>query len=219
MRADEPCVHERESAFPLGRLSFLAGLPCAECAAEEHAAWVESVRGRLIAGLRAAAAGEPFTWDESAQTVDTPARDAEAAPTGPGEFVLAPPPGPPEPMTLTEMTELLDRIEAAKKLMACASDVYERVRDQVYGSGLGAYFRVVENAFLKDGMVVVFDPALLEPPPFELPDDFLAPKYRCLNCFDPIHEPGHCIRCQPFADALRTARTGPPPGIIAGLGI
>lgn len=64
MRADEPCVHEREATFPLGRFFFHASLPCAECAAEEHAAWVESVRGRLIAGLKAAAAGEPFAWTE-----------------------------------------------------------------------------------------------------------------------------------------------------------
>jgi len=137
---------------------------------------------------------------------------------GPGEYVLTPSPEPPAPLTLTEMTELLDRIEAAKKTMACASDVYERVRDQVYGSGLGAYFRVVEHAFLKDGQVVVFDPALLEPPPFELPDDFLAPKFRCLNCCEPIHEPGHCLRCAPFAAARPTRMTGPPGfvGLVVG---
>lgn len=64
MRADEPCVHERDATFPLGRFFFLTGLPCAECAAEEHAAWVESVRDRLTAGLKAAAAGVPFDWDE-----------------------------------------------------------------------------------------------------------------------------------------------------------
>lgn len=121
----------------------------------------------------------------------------------------------PAPMTLAEMTELLDRIEGAKKVMACASDVYERVRDQVYGSGLGAYYRVIESPLLPDGQVVVFDPALSEPPPFELPEDFLAPKYRCLNCFDPIYEPGHCIRCEPFATAMR-ARTMLSP-IITGL--
>lgn len=137
---------------------------------------------------------------------------------GPGEFVLTPSPEPPEPLTLAAMTDLLGRIEAAKKVMACASDVFDRVRDQVCGSGLGAYFRVVENAFLTDGMVVVFDPALLEPPPFELPADFLAPKFRCLNCLEPIYEPGHCIRCQLFADALRARKTGLS-GIIAGLGI
>jgi len=129
---------------------------------------------------------------------------------GPGDYVLAPSQSPPEPLTLAEMTDLLDRIEAAKKTMACASDVFERVRDQVYGSGLGAYFRVVENTFLKDGQVVVFDPALLEPPPFELPDDFLTPRYRCLNCLEPIHEPGHCLRCAPFASARPTRMTGPP---------
>ncbi len=131
----------------------------------------------------------------------------------PGDYVLTP---SPEPLTLAEMADLLDRIEAGKKVMACASDVYERVRDQVYGSGLGAYFNVVDSTLLPDGMVVVFDPALLQPPPFELPDDFLAPKYRCLNCFDPIHEPGYCIRCQPFAKALRARKTGLS-AIITGL--
>lgn len=63
MRADEPCVHEREMTFPLGRFFFHTGLPCAQCQAEEHAAWVESVRARLMAGLEAAAAGQPFHWD------------------------------------------------------------------------------------------------------------------------------------------------------------
>lgn len=120
-----------------------------------------------------------------------------------------------DPLTLAQMTELLDRIEAAKKILACAPDVFERVRDQVYGCGLGAYYRVVENAFLKDGQVVVIDPALLEPPPFELPPDWLEPKYRCLNCLEPIHEPGHCLRCAPYAKALRAP--GNWLGVITGL--
>jgi hypothetical protein len=63
MRADEPCVHERELTFPLGRFFFLTGLPCAECAAEEHAAWVESVRVRLVAAVEAIGRGEPVVWD------------------------------------------------------------------------------------------------------------------------------------------------------------
>lgn len=65
MRADEPCVHEcdQDPDGPLFRFFFHTGLPCRECETEAHAAWVESVRARLVAGLEAAAAGESFDWD------------------------------------------------------------------------------------------------------------------------------------------------------------
>ena len=62
----EPCKHDLEYAeFPLPYWHWprLAGAPCPDCEREEHAAWVESVRGRLVAGLEAAAAGERFDWD------------------------------------------------------------------------------------------------------------------------------------------------------------
>lgn len=72
--ADEPCVHERDQDpdGPLFRFFFHTGLPCAMCEAEEHAAWVESVRARLVAGLEAAAAGERFDWDAPAPTEGEP---------------------------------------------------------------------------------------------------------------------------------------------------
>lgn len=61
----EPCKHDLEYAeFPLPYWHWprLAGAPCPDCEREEHAAWVESVRTRLVAGLEAAAAGERFDW-------------------------------------------------------------------------------------------------------------------------------------------------------------
>jgi len=60
----EPCVHEREMTFPLGRFFFLTDLPCRQCEREQHEAWVESVRDRMADALAAAAAGEPFRWSE-----------------------------------------------------------------------------------------------------------------------------------------------------------
>lgn len=74
MRADEPCVHERDQDpdGPLFRFFFHTGLPCAQCQAEEHAAWVESVRARLTAGLEAAAAGERFDWGAPDPATDMP---------------------------------------------------------------------------------------------------------------------------------------------------
>lgn len=63
MRPDEPCVHEREATGPLGRFFFVNGLPCSECAAGAHAAWIEQVRAKLAAGLDAAGRGERYDWD------------------------------------------------------------------------------------------------------------------------------------------------------------
>lgn len=63
MRPDEPCVHERDATGPLGRFFFNTGMPCTECEREAYAAWEQAVRGKLAAGLAAAAAGEPFDWD------------------------------------------------------------------------------------------------------------------------------------------------------------
>ena len=62
----EPCKHDLEYAeFPLPFWHWprFAGTSCPDCVHEAYLAWVESVRGRLIAGLEAAAAGERFDWD------------------------------------------------------------------------------------------------------------------------------------------------------------
>lgn len=48
---------------------------------------------------------------------------------------------PPPPMTWEEISALLARIEADKKQIVCASDVFERVRTAVYGAGYGACFK------------------------------------------------------------------------------
>lgn len=134
--------------------------------------------------------------------------------SGIGGFIFEPRDAP-EPLTLERINAFYDEIEASKRILACAPDVYERVRDAVEGGPLNAYFRVVEQPLLEDGQVLSIDPAALEPPPFELPADWLAPKFRCLNCLDPIHDPGYCLRCEPFAKAMR-ARTWPSP-LITGL--
>lgn len=63
MRPDEPCPHERDATGPLARFFFNTGLSCTQCETEAHAAWVESVRGKLTAGLAAAAAGRRYDWD------------------------------------------------------------------------------------------------------------------------------------------------------------
>jgi hypothetical protein len=61
----------------------------------------------------------------------------------------------PPPMTLAEIHAMLGRIEANKKRIACATDVFEQVRDAVYGAGYGIYFKVVECSWLEDGQVVL----------------------------------------------------------------
>jgi hypothetical protein len=65
------------------------------------------------------------------------------------------PAAPPPPLTTDEINALLARIEAGKKRIACASDVYERVRDAVYGAGYGICFKVMECSWMDDGQVVV----------------------------------------------------------------
>jgi hypothetical protein len=61
---DGPCVHQRDRTHPLGWFAFRFRLPCSECAAEAHKAWVEQVRGKLLAGLEAAAGGRRIEWDD-----------------------------------------------------------------------------------------------------------------------------------------------------------
>lgn len=106
--------------------------------------------------------------------------------------------------------------ERSKRILACAPDVYERVRGQVEASGLGAYFRVVEQPLLVDGQVLIIDPAGLEPPPFEMPRFDFAPQYRCPGCMKPVYMPGRCGLCAEIVKAF------PPPrpdlaAIITGM--
>lgn len=211
MSQDEPCVHERDATGPLARFFFNTGLPCVECEREAHDAWIESVRAKLIAGLEAAARGQRYDWNP----VDPPPDTGYPEPRPAAEAFVVKPRPQPEPWTLKQITAFLDEHERSKRILACAPDVYPRVRGQVEASGLAAVFRVIEQPLLEDGQVLSIDPAALQPPPFELPADFLAPRYRCLNCLDPIHEPGYCLRCEPFAKAMR-ARTMLTP-IITGL--
>lgn len=62
---------------------------------------------------------------------------------------------PPPPMTWEEINALLGRIEADKKRIACASDVFEQVRTAIYGAGYGIWFKVIECSWMQDGQVVL----------------------------------------------------------------
>ena len=62
---------------------------------------------------------------------------------------------PPPPMTLADVVDLMKQIEAGKQRIACASDVFEQVRDTVYGAGYGLYFKVLECRWMDDGQVVL----------------------------------------------------------------
>lgn len=123
-------------------------------------------------------------------------------------------PDPPEPVTWQRIAALLE-----KRILACAPDVYQRVKTAVEASTVAALFEVVEHPWLKDGQVLSIDPAALKLPPPQVvidPEGF-KPQYRCLNCMRPTYVPGHCDWCAVFADGLRTPMTSAP-GIITGLG-
>jgi hypothetical protein len=62
---------------------------------------------------------------------------------------------PPPPMTFAEITALMAQIEAGKQRIACASDVFEQIRDTIYGAGYGLYFTVIECRWMDDSQVVV----------------------------------------------------------------
>lgn len=133
-------------------------------------------------------------------------------------FAFDAPADQPQPMSVTEMAALLDRVEAPKRILACAPDVYERVRDAVEGGPLNAYFRVVEQPLLEDGQVLSIDPAALEPPPFEF--EYTMPDYRCASCMAKVPIPGLCGICASMAGLLFGRRAGlsslivaPPPGV------
>jgi hypothetical protein len=121
-----------------------------------------------------------------------------------------------EPWTLEQINAFVAECEAGKRILACAPDVYGRIRQAVESGPLAAYFRVIEQPLLKDGQVFSIDPAVLKVPPPEIVIDpeVFAPQYRCRNCLKPVHTPGHCSWCEVFATTYR-----PPfaPGIITGL--
>lgn len=58
---DEPCVHYHK---PHPFFPRPIGIGCAECEAEEYAAWQASVKVRLDEALTHIALGIPYTWDE-----------------------------------------------------------------------------------------------------------------------------------------------------------
>lgn len=128
-------------------------------------------------------------------------------------------PEPPEPWTLEQIDAFLADYEAYreahKRVLACAPDVYERVRSAVESSPLAAYYRVVEHPYLEDGQVLSIDPAVFElPPPERVIDP--RPQYRCPSCLKPTYTLGYCLWCQELAKAAPR-----PPialGVITGLG-
>lgn len=119
-------------------------------------------------------------------------------------YTLEPRDDPPAPMGYADFAALLERIEASKRILACASDVYERVREQIESSGLGAYFRVIEQPLLDDGMVLSIDPGMLELPPAEavIDPEAFKPKHRCVNCMRETYMPGYCSFCAEIAKAF-----------------
>lgn len=58
-------------------------------------------------------------------------------------------------MAPADITTLMQQIEAGKKRILCASDVFEQVRDTVYGAGYGICFKVLECRWMEDRQVVV----------------------------------------------------------------
>jgi len=59
------------------------------------------------------------------------------------------------PLTSADVAALMQQIEAGKKRILCAPEMFERVRDAVYGGGLGLYYTVLEHPYLKDGQVLM----------------------------------------------------------------
>ncbi len=59
------------------------------------------------------------------------------------------------PLTSLDVAEFIAAVERTKKQIFCAPDVYEQVRDAVYGAGLGIAYRVVKHPFLEDGQVLL----------------------------------------------------------------
>jgi hypothetical protein len=130
-------------------------------------------------------------------------------------------PEQPEPWTLEQIDAFLADCEAYreahKRILACAPDVYERVRTTVESSPLAAYYRVTEHPYLQDGQVLSIDPAVFElPPPEQVIDpEAFKPQYRCPRCLKPTYTLGYCLWCQELAKAYPQ-----PPltlGIITGL--
>lgn len=216
MRRDEPCVHEWDATGPLARFWFRFGLPCSECEREAHEAWVETVRAKLTAGLEAAARGERYDWNP----VDPPPDAGYPEPEPDDDaYVLEPRADSPwEPWTLERIRAFYDEQERSKRVLACASDVYERVRDAVEGGPLAAVFRVIEQPALDDGHVLSIDPAAFEPPSLEVEietTDWAAPSFRCDVCLNPRYAPGRCIWCRVASEAVSRQTFTP---IITGLG-
>lgn len=81
-------------------------------------------------------------------------------------------PDPPEPCTWERIAAFDAELEACKRILACAPDVYQRVKTAVEASTVAGLFEVVEHPWLDDGQVFSIDPAALKPPPFELPADW-----------------------------------------------
>jgi len=65
------------------------------------------------------------------------------------------PPGLAILLTSAYLAALLQQIEANKKRILCAPDMFEQVRDAVYGGGLGLYYTVLEHPYLEDGQVLM----------------------------------------------------------------
>jgi hypothetical protein len=127
---------------------------------------------------------------------------------------------PPGPVARERLAAFYDELEAAKRILACASDVHERVKTAVEASTVAELFEVVESTLLTDGQVLSIDPALLRVPMPVIDMEAFKPQYRCLVCLRPTYDPGRCASCSVYADSERfRTRTTALPGIITGLGL
>ncbi len=100
-----------------------------------------------------------------------------------------------------------------KRIVACAPDCYEHVRDQIEDGPAAEFFDVQENSLLVDGQVFVIDPQAL-PRPWDQP--FEPVRYRCAGCLRDTYEPGLCLMCTEFEKLRPPPQFSPiiAPGIV-----
>ena len=128
-------------------------------------------------------------------------------------------PPPIDAWTIDRMAAAIDQIEATKPVVACAPDVYERVRQAVADAGMGAYFRVVEHSGVPDGQVFVATPLM---PPLEPPIMFADPAepgYHCRTCLQPSWLPDRCSMCEGLWKMLTDHRVPQTPFLATPPGI
>jgi hypothetical protein len=74
---EPPCKHRQPRSHtwpgpgsPFRHAAIWPEMPCTQCAADEHAAWVAGVEAKFTAAIEAIRRGEPFTWEPQPPTED-----------------------------------------------------------------------------------------------------------------------------------------------------